>query len=1048
MPVLFFIFLKPFLPFSRSFFGKICSLGFHFFILFLSGFSLFGQPKKVEEAQIAAQFLAEKNYPKAAESYKKAIVQAERKKDWRRWASLQAPYLEALYHQNLVNELISFGEIAADQREKFATQEAELGKVYNLLGVTYFYKKRNANAAKDSYEKALAFREKVFGKQHPEVGKVCYNLAIVYESFYDFENALSLVERAIQIQEQHLKATAPKEDQDDLREISRYYTLAAALMRKKGDNAAAEKYCLRSMEIDEKINNRIGLVKTYELLALLHKDQQANERALEYALRAYHLSKELYGEEEKQKYVSVENTLGTIYQNKQDYHKALIHLQNAYHSYLKLYGKKHDFVAKVLNNLGRVYSSLQQNNTAVLYHRQSLQIFKDLYGELHNDVAWTKSLLASAFFRQQEYDSARLYAKQALDDRILLFGHGNLKTSDSFRTLASFERKERNYSGAYLYLQEAISSNLGYAQTEKEARALLEKMDFLRSQNAAILLHLLKEWADVRKEWAMNEHNLVLREEYLKEAYQIYQTCERLIDFRRKSLSSKSDKIELGNLAIDIYASKVALADLFYKKSQKYQFLEEAFLASESGKAVVLLEAMAEVEAKTNAGIPDSLLEKEKIIKNDLAKINKEIADNDDRNKMLELQNQRFELNRRYEDFVRFLETQYPNYYNLKLNTQQAKISEVQAELDEKTAVISYLWDYEQRQLFSFLITAKNISIQRIENSLEIEKHLNGLRNSIIYDAPHIYLKSAYILYQKLIPTLPKKIENIVFIPDGKLNLLPFEALLTKDPVRRGEDQERTDYEKFSYLLEKYNISYSYSATLWLQQRKREKSTAPLSFLAFAPSFTNAAQKHLVVAADTQRSNFTPIPATLEEVRFISQIFTKQKAQTAIYLQDQATEYQFKALDLTQYRYVHLATHGFINESRPELSGVALYAENQEDGILYLDEIFNLQMKADLVLLSACETGLGKISRGEGVIGLSRALLYAGADNVCVSLWKVADNSTSLMMRQFFQYLLPQNLGKYPFDKARALRQAKLQLIKQKKYARPYYWSPFIMIGK
>ncbi|WP_161626116.1 CHAT domain-containing protein [Hugenholtzia roseola] len=1012
------------------------------------GFPLLGQQKKVEEAQMAAQFLADKNYPKAAESYQKAILQAERRQDWVAWAALQAPYLEALYHQNLVNELISLGELAADKRVRFKNQEVELGKIYNLLGVTYFYKKRNLDAARDSYEKALAFREQTFGKQHPEVGKVCYNLAILYESYFDFENALLLLERAIQIQEQNLKATAPDESQADLREISRYYTLAAAITRKKGDNTAAEKYCLRSIEIDKKINNRVGLIKTYELLALLHKDQQANDRALEYALRAYHLSKELYGEEEKQKYVSVENTLGTIYQNKHDYHKALIHLQNAYHSYLKLYGKKHDFVAKVLNNLGRVYSSLQQNSAAVMYHKQSLQAFRELYGELHNDVAWTKSLLASAFFRQQEYDSARLYARQALDDRILLFGRGNLKTSDSFRTLASFERKERGYADAYLHLQEAILSNLGYTQVEKENTALLEKIDFLRSQNAAILLHLLKEWADVRKEWAMSEHNLVLREQYLEQAYQIYQICENLIDFRRKSLSSKSDKIELGNLAIDIYASKVGLADLFYKKSQKYQFLEEAFLASESGKAVVLLEAMAEVEAKTNAGIPDSLLQKEKIIKDNLAKINKEIADNDDRNKMLALQNERFELNRKYEDFVRFLETQYPNYYNLKLNTQQARLSDVQAELDEKTAVISYLWDYEQRQLFSFLITKTQIGVQRIENSVEIEKHLNGLRNSIIYDAPHIYLKSAYILYQKLIPTLPKNIDNIVFIPDGKLNLLPFEALLTKNPIRKEEDEERTDYEKLSYLLEDYNISYSYSATLWLQQRKREKSTEPLRFLAFAPSFTNAAQKHLIVAADTQRSNFTPIPATLEEVRFISQIFAKQKAQTAIYTQDQATEYQFKGLDLTQYRYVHLATHGFINESRPELSGVALYAENQEDGILYLDEIFNLQMKADLVMLSACETGLGKISKGEGVIGLSRALLYAGADNVCVSLWKVADNSTSLMMQQFFQYLLHQNLDKYPFDKARALRQAKLQLIKQKKYARPYYWSPFIMIGK
>jgi CHAT domain-containing protein len=131
-------------------------------------------------------------------------------------------------------------------------------------------------------------------------------------------------------------------------------------------------------------------------------------------------------------------------------------------------------------------------------------------------------------------------------------------------------------------------------------------------------------------------------------------------------------------------------------------------------------------------------------------------------------------------------------------------------------------------------------------------------------------------------------------------------------------------------------------------------------------------------------------------------------------------------------------------EDSPELSQIFLQGSSEEDGNLYAGEIYNLQLKADLVTLSACETGLGKISKGEGIIGLSRALLFAGAQNLMVSFWSVVDNSTANLMIDFYQNLLQDEVTK---GYASALRRAKLKMIDTREYAAPYYWAPFILIG-
>ena len=185
--------------------------------------------------------------------------------------------------------------------------------------------------------------------------------------------------------------------------------------------------------------------------------------------------------------------------------------------------------------------------------------------------------------------------------------------------------------------------------------------------------------------------------------------------------------------------------------------------------------------------------------------------------------------------------------------------------------------------------------------------------------------------------------------------------------------------------------------------------------------------------------------------------FTRQEADGLLALTPKASslrETDFQANrtnvmngDLAQYRYVHFATHGFLDTERPGLSALVLSTVDEngksQDGFLRANDIYNMKLPAELVVLSACQTGLGKEVKGEGLIGLTRGFMYAGARRVVVSLWSVNDNATADLMTKFYRKMLKQ--GERP---AAALRAAQVEMWKQKKWQSPYYWAAFTMQGE
>jgi CHAT domain-containing protein len=380
-------------------------------------------------------------------------------------------------------------------------------------------------------------------------------------------------------------------------------------------------------------------------------------------------------------------------------------------------------------------------------------------------------------------------------------------------------------------------------------------------------------------------------------------------------------------------------------------------------------------------------------------------------------------------------------YANI-LNPQPISIDEAKKLCPDKNNVIL---EYSVGDSSSCLwvITMTDHQLFKIPCRKILQEQIEAIRFAILdpgQSSSEFFTQAGNILYNELIkpaePFLLKK-SKLLIVPDGVLNYLPFEVLLTENKKLNTV----TSYSDIPYLIKKYPISYAQSAsvlkTLLVQNLKEyESDNESKKILAFGdPVYEDTLINSQVKYARLQFSG--------EEVKNIVSFF--KKGSSRIYLRNDATEENAKNGGVMQkFNYIHFATHGNIDEVNPDLSSLVLTRDNnsKEDGFLQASEIFKMKLNTDLVVLSACQTGMGKLVRGEGIVGLTRAFMYAGSPAVMVSLWSVSDASTAILMREFYK-----NLVKEKLSKTDALRKAQLTMLKDEKYAHPFYWAPFVLLG-
>jgi CHAT domain-containing protein/Flp pilus assembly protein TadD len=359
-------------------------------------------------------------------------------------------------------------------------------------------------------------------------------------------------------------------------------------------------------------------------------------------------------------------------------------------------------------------------------------------------------------------------------------------------------------------------------------------------------------------------------------------------------------------------------------------------------------------------------------------------------------------------------------------------IEDVKKALPKKTVMLQYaLGDTTS---LMWVIDRKGQTLVTLPNRSELHPEVVRLRDAIgqpgAGDA--VLRKSARSLYQVLVAPAEKQLENaeqLIIVPDGFLHEIPFDVLMTAEP------DAGAGWASQPYLAQTYATVYAPSAAIYLALRAKDIPQYDLDLVAFGdPDFS----LHTGSGAE-----FDALPHARAEVNAIGDYVTDDHR--VVRLGAEANEAALKRqLDTTSSRAVHLATHGLVNPAEPATSSVVLCPDSAgiEDGYLRTMEILAISTDAGLVVVSACESGRGRVSRGEGVVGLSRAFIASGAGGVVASLWAVSDESTSVLMSEFYKYMLSR---KRPAGNS--LREAKLALIDDERYAHPFYWSAFIFIG-
>ncbi len=540
---------------------------------------------------------------------------------------------------------------------------------------------------------------------------------------------------------------------------------------------------------------------------------------------------------------------------------------------------------------------------------------------------------------------------------------------------------------------------------------------------------------------------------------------------------------------------------------QALDYAAEAFKITEQSRARSLLDLLAETNAAVTEGIPADLLkrkqdnlDRQQEIAEELTGISVSVDSN--KKKPSDLEAELEKLQTEFDSIENQIRTASPRYASLTAG-KPLTLAEVQANvLDDKTVLLEYSLGSEASYLWT--VSKSGVSLYKLASRQVLDKLATDLRAQLIPSklqrrivgidvmadpqrglgvsaTPFAEDAAAFViasnaLYKAVIEPAGAALgdKRLLVVADGTLNYVPFESLVNSPAS--------ADYSSLPYLVKSNEIIYAPSASVIGAIRQQNNTSAGKAILILADPVFNSNDTRargaagLASSADTRglgiQSALTDVagpdpsasavPAkmlglplarltgTRTEAEQIVKLAKASGAQADMWLDLDASEDNIDSRDVTKYRVLHIATHGLLNAERPQFTGVvlSLIGNKNEDGFLRTDEVFNLRLGSPLVMLSACETGLGKEKRGEGVMGLTRAFMYAGAPTVGVSLWSVADNSTAELMTDFYKRLLtPSAPSPNGLPASAAMREAQLAMISGKKYSAPFYWAPFVLVG-
>lgn len=877
-----------------------------------------------------------------------------------------------------------------------------VGDIYRRNGYT--------TTALPFYKKAQELSEDFYGKTHFEVAKLLYNIAFCNAQKGYHEEAIVDYGRTKEI---------------FIRELGEHHAYIAFV---------------------------------YVAIANSCMDLLDYQRSLDYYRHALNIHKAEYQGRENKKperiYLSegrIYNNLGLLYLLLKEPEKAIEYYNDAISIYRRFEGEDAErSLAHSFYNLAGVY--LEQKNYEKAYGY--MKVVKDYHEKNKNnpiDLAEIYALFSVYHKEQNEIDLAKSYSRKAITLVHNSFGKKHPFLVKIYTKLGDVFRVNNELDSAIIAYNQAISSSVAIGLKGEDLGQRLEQNFEIRGGSSLYLFEVLHEKSVTLQKQYEQSDNI----EKLKEAINICSSVDYLAE-RMRSALQHNDQVTLGNTMANTYQLAVDLCYQIFQNTGDLQYQEKLHFFSERKKAAALSSIITSVRAKKISGIPNQLQERERELSSSINFFNTEIllqkeylfAERDTA-KLNSYYDSLFVLRQQYDELIDDFECNYEQYYQLKHKTTISSSAEIQAVIPEHTIMVSYAFDAKHIYITTTAKDDFRVVQKTISADFEIEKTVlrlhRLLQKKMLIQERHRnkFIADSHNLYNYLIAPIADQIEGyerLVIIPEGILNYLPFEVLLSSNT--------EINFQKMPYLIKTHDISYHYSMSLYQSFAQKEKYDSESVLLAVAPVFENGLTFNFL--ANRQEG---PLLSSKEEVNFINHLFqekcTEQKTKTLI--GKNALESTFKdLLKTTYFDNIHLSSHGEANEMTPDLSWIAFRnpldsseTKHKEDGFLYASEVYDFQLQTNLLVLSSCESGLGKLSQGEGMISLNRGFLYAGALNVIYSIWKVNDKYTCELMKDFYSALFTgQNY-------AQALRQSKLNMIERSETAAlPNNWAGFLLLGQ
>jgi tetratricopeptide (TPR) repeat protein len=947
-----------------------------------------------------------------------------------------------------------------------ATSLGQLAGFYQAMGA---YEK-----ALPLYQRALKIREKAQGPEHPDTGDSLSDLAGIYEAMGAYEKALPLYQRALQIEEKTLGPEHPSTASSLSDLAGLYFALAS--------NKQALPLYQRALEIREKAlgPEHPSTGSSLSRLASLYEDEGAKEKALPLYQRALTIREKALGPEHPSTAGSLDS-LADFYKDMGLYEQALPLYQRALKIREKALGPEHPSTATSLASLASLSFALGAYEEALPLYQRALKIREKALGPEHPSTAESLYNLASLFTLMGAYEEALPLFQRALTIREKVLGPEHPSTASNLSNMGALYLARKDYPTAEVYLRRGKS---------QEGLAYL----FLARKQPEEALKLVKDLAPT---WRSTPNNRVSYQTLLglslsglgrfrEASLPLYRAVQGVEDLRRRVSGEKAGFFQGGIWGgfIQSYRGLVSvLAEMALKPEALPPDLKEygpeagaaAFYFAESTKSRVLLETLAAAaRQETRVEIPAELRQREEGLLNRLAALEAqwEKAFKGGEGTVKEVQEEKTRCNGELQALIKELRHNYPLYAALHY---PEPIPAADLPLKENEVLL----EYALGEAASYLMVVRRGGVQKVVRIPLGREELEGkvkafMEPFINTQIDGFSLSQAKQLYDLLLAgVLPeiKETDRVIIVPDGILGLLPFEALVLKQGQGLSDSV---------FVGDKYPLTYYQSAAvLALKRRLKEEPAGRLLFALGNPVFSEQDQRYRTArpggkpasgnvrgpaaaaftalatseawgkttrgSAQGQELVYPPLKETEGEVRAIAGLLGVKPSPPDVLLNLQANETFLKKSPLQDYRYLHFATHADLpgkvqGIKEPFILLGQVGNQAGDNGFFTLSKVLGLKLKAQMVVLSACVTGRGKVMEGEGVANFARAFQHAGAQSVVVSLWEVASNETVEYMTRFYEHLKD---GKSRLEALQLARRA----IKAK-YPQPFFWAVFILHGE